>query len=202
MHAVTQSQHPWIIASHILSPEVQVTVHPSLVISHLHMPMVRLQQQTIIPFIMQHMLHIPPAIMVHRFCIMAQAAGSSQVQVIFIPPAHFSTFIVQRGTITMFGAIAGADAPPIPVPPIPDMPVIGRSIIIVPVMLTLRKKRTATTAGPEHPTEPVTPGVGHLGNGPRKPLSDLLSPMRRVIFHQQSNQVSRFYALFARNPAG
>jgi len=123
------------MASHALSPLVQVTQHPSLVISHLHMPMVRLQQQTIIPFIMQQQLTIPPAIMPQRFCIMAQAAGSLLLQVIFIPPAHFSTFIVQRGTITMFGAIAPAGAD-IPAPPIaiPLMPVVGRSIIIVPVM--------------------------------------------------------------------
>ena len=133
--AAMQSQQPWIIASHILSPLVQVMQQPSLVISHLHMPIVMLQQHTIMPFIMQQQLTIPPAIIAQRFCIIAHAAGSGQVQVIFIPPAHFSTFIVQRGTITMFGAIvpAGADIPEPPIP-MPGIPVVGRSIIIVPVM--------------------------------------------------------------------
>ena len=135
MQAVMQSQQPWIMASQALSPLVQVMTQPSLVISILQTPIVMLQQQTIIPFIMQHMLHIPPAIIWQRFCIMAQAAASSQTHVTFIPPAIFSIFMVQRGTMTMFGAIipapAGMGDPPIP---IPGIPVAGRSIIIVPVM--------------------------------------------------------------------
>ena len=52
--------------------------------------------------IMQQQLTIPPAIILHMFCIMAQAEGSEQVHVIFIPPAHFSIFIMQRGTMTVF----------------------------------------------------------------------------------------------------
>jgi hypothetical protein len=121
------------------SPLVHVTQQPSFVISHLHMPIIMLQQQTIMPFIMQQQETMPPAIILQRFCIMAQAAASVQTQVIFIPPVHFSTFIVQRGTITMFGAIipveAGMPAPmPIPIP-MPGMPVAGRSIIIVPVII-------------------------------------------------------------------
>src|SRR5207249_3089259 len=109
---------------------------PSLVISVLHTPIVMLQQQHIIPFIMQQKLHIPPAIMPQRFCIMAQAAGSVQTQVTFIPLAIFSILKVQRGTITMFGAIAGL-APPVIIglPAIPAIPFVGRSIIIVPVMI-------------------------------------------------------------------
>jgi hypothetical protein len=127
MQAVTQSQHPWIMSQQALSPLVQVTQHPSLVISTLHAPIVMLQQQTVIPFIMQHRLHIPPAIIVQRFCIMAQAVGSSQLQVIFIPPAHFSTFMVQRGTMTMFGVAAAGVPIGIPV----FIPAIAaRSIII------------------------------------------------------------------------
>lgn len=127
MQAAMQSQQPWIMSQQALSPLVQVTQQPSLVISTLHAPIVRLQQHTVMPFIMQHTLHMPPAIMVQRFCIMAQAVGSSQVQVIFIPPAHFSTFMVQRGTITMFGvAVVGA---PIGIPVF--IPAIAaRSIII------------------------------------------------------------------------
>jgi hypothetical protein len=91
------------------------------------------------PFIMQHMLHIPPWSIWQRFCIMAQAAVSVQLQVIFMPPWHFSTLKVQRGTITMFG-----DIPPVPVmgiPPmvgvaIPAMPIVARSIIVPFIVVT------------------------------------------------------------------
>jgi hypothetical protein len=119
MQAAMQSQQPWIILQQFGSPLVQVRQHPSLVISHLHRPTVMLQQQTIIPFIMQHIEHIPPAISFQRFCIMAQAAGSEQEQVIFIPSFIFSIVIVQRGTITMF---------------IPDVPVgIGLALVLAPI---------------------------------------------------------------------
>jgi hypothetical protein len=119
------------------SPLVQVTQQPSLVISILQEPIIMLQLQTTIPFIMQQTLHIPPAIMVQRFCIMVQAAGSSQLQVIFMPPAHFSTFIAQRGTITMLGDIAG-------IPLVIGMPperfaIALRSIIIAVVMIKLHR---------------------------------------------------------------
>jgi hypothetical protein len=138
MHVVMQSQHAWIMSQHILSPLVQVTQHPLAVISTLHIPIVMLQQQTIMPFIVQHMLHIPPAIMAHRFCIIVQAAGSSQAHVIFIPPAHFSIFIVQRGTITMFGAIGAVDMPA-GMFPIPD--IAERSIIIAAVMIAPNERK-------------------------------------------------------------
>jgi hypothetical protein len=46
------SQQAWIISQQALSPLVQVMDMPSLVMSHLHIPMVRLQQQIIMPFIM------------------------------------------------------------------------------------------------------------------------------------------------------
>jgi hypothetical protein len=94
-----QSQQAWIISQHLLSPEVQVTQTPLSVISHLHIPMVRLQQQTIMPFMVMQQLHMPPCSIVQRFCIMLHAIWSSHEQVIFIPPWHFSNFIVQRGTI-------------------------------------------------------------------------------------------------------
>jgi hypothetical protein len=100
-----QSQHDWIISQHLASPLVQVMTQPSLVISHLHMPIVRLQVQTTMPFIRQQTLHMPPASIWQRFCIMAQAEASSHEQVIFIPPWHFSIFMVQRGTIVMFAGI-------------------------------------------------------------------------------------------------
>jgi hypothetical protein len=95
----TQSQHAWIISQHLASPLVQVMLIPSGIISHLHMPIVKLQQQTIMPFIMQQQLHMPPVSIVHRFCIMLHAALSSQEHVIFMPPLIFSILKTQRGTI-------------------------------------------------------------------------------------------------------
>ena len=131
--AVMQSQQAWIIAQQSASPLVQVMQTPSSVISHLHMPIVRLQQQTIMPFIIMQQLHMPPAIMVQRFCIIVAAIVSSQVQVIFMPPLHFSIFIVQRGTIIHCGVVGMVAVPPIaPVAmgPMPVMPMPLRSIII------------------------------------------------------------------------
>jgi hypothetical protein len=103
------SQHDSIIAQQSLSPDVHVKQTPSLVISHLHMPMVRLQVQTTMPFIMQQQLHIEPAMLVHKLCRTPQAILSLQLQMIFMPPVHFSIFTVQRGTIMKFmpGAAAG-----------------------------------------------------------------------------------------------
>jgi hypothetical protein len=108
-----QSQEAWIISQQPLSPLTHVTQTPSLVISHLHIPIVKLQQQTMAPFIMQQQPHRAPVIMVHRFCNMAQAILSSQEQLIFMPPAHFSIFIVQRGIIipVMPGMVAGMTVP-------------------------------------------------------------------------------------------
>jgi hypothetical protein len=109
---------------------------PSDVISHLHMPMVMLQQQTIMPFIIMQQLHMPPASMLHRFCIMLQAILSVQVHVTFMPPAHLSNFMVQRGTIIMFmpAGMPGVIPVPMPVPPIMPVIIAVRSIIIVPVI--------------------------------------------------------------------
>jgi hypothetical protein len=121
MQPIRQSQQPWIISQQPWSPLVQVMQQPFLVISTLQLPIIRLQVQTITPFIMQQTLHMPPAIMVQRFCIMVQETVSSQVQVIFMPPVHFSTFMVQRGTMTMFGAVVGM------------LPVIG-VVLLMPVI--------------------------------------------------------------------
>jgi hypothetical protein len=111
-----------------LSPLVQVTRMPLSVISHLHIPMVRLQVQTAMPFIIMQQLTMPPAIMVQRFCIIVQAALSSQVQVIFIPPLHFSIFMVQCGIMS--------HCPPVgmvvmPGPVIAGMLIPERSIIML-----------------------------------------------------------------------
>ncbi len=148
-----QSQQAWIISQHLGSPLVQVMTQPSPVISHLHRPMVRLQQQTIMPFIMQQQLHMPPASIVHRFCIMLQAILSLQEQVTFIPPWHFSNFIVeQRGTIIMFmplGMPAGIPVVPMPVPPIMPVIMAARSIIIVPVIVASLSPRAVGRSRPE-----------------------------------------------------
>jgi hypothetical protein len=109
-------------------------VQPLLVISHLHMHIIMLQQQTIMPFIMAQQLTMPPASMLHRFCIMLHAVGSSQVQVIFMPPVQRSNFMVQRGTIMVFGIIGPEPVLGIIPVPIPGIPIAVRSIIIVLVM--------------------------------------------------------------------
>ena len=62
-----QSQQAWIISAHLGSPEVQVTVQPPEVASQRHMPIIRLQQQTIMPFIIMQQVHMPPWSMVQRF---------------------------------------------------------------------------------------------------------------------------------------
>ena len=128
-----QSQQACIISQHLASPLVQVRTQPLSVISHLHMPIVRLQQQTIMPFIIMQQLHMLPANMVKRFCIMLQAMASSHEQVIFMPPVHFSILIVQRGAIIQF-VVEGID-PVVPIGvamPVAPMPVmLARSIIIV-----------------------------------------------------------------------
>jgi hypothetical protein len=122
------------------SPEVQVMQQPSLVISHLHMPIVKWHVHTTIPFIMQQQEHIPPCNIMHRFCIMLQAIGSSQLQVIFMPPVHFSIRIVQRGTIKKLGAVGIPVVELTPDGAIPGMPMPGiampvRSIIIALAMV-------------------------------------------------------------------
>jgi hypothetical protein len=110
--------------------------------SHLHKPIVRLQQQTVIPFtIMQH-VHMPPANIVHKFCSMLVASLSSHEQLIFMPPVHRSILNVQRGTIIQFtpaGMVEGAVIPGIPTPGVamPGIPIPVRSIIIaVDIFLT------------------------------------------------------------------
>jgi hypothetical protein len=125
------SQQAWIISQHLASPLVQVMHTPSLVISLLHMPMVRLQQQHIMPFIIMQQLHMPPASIVHRFCTMLHAILSSHEQVIFMPPWHFSILNVHFGTISQFGTV-GMAVPGVAIPgmPIPGIPIPVRSIII------------------------------------------------------------------------
>jgi hypothetical protein len=129
---------------------------PLSVISHLLMAMVMLQQQTIIPFIMQQQEHIPPAIMVQRFWIMVADIASSLMQVIFMPPAHFSILMVQRGTIIMFGEVGVVEGEPIVPMPVVPMPIrFVRSIIIAPFIGFLPRvdgsSRTAVAASTRGP---------------------------------------------------
>jgi len=109
---------------------------PFSVISQRVIPIVRLQQLTGMPLSMTQQLHIPPASIVHRFCTMLQAILSSQTQVIFMPPVHFSSRTVQRGTISQFvptGAALGAPMLGLPRPgtPMPGIPIPVRSIMSV-----------------------------------------------------------------------
>jgi hypothetical protein len=125
-----QSQQDWIMSQQALSPEVQVTQQPSFVISTLHMPIVRLQQHTMTPFIMQQTEHMPPWSDMQRFCTMLFAVASSQTQVTFMPPWHFSNLNVQRGTIIHDDGIVIGEVMPPGVIPCVGMPMPVRSIII------------------------------------------------------------------------
>jgi hypothetical protein len=146
--ALMQSQQAWIIFSQFLSPDMQVIMQPMSVISILHMPIIpMLQQQQHMPFIIMQHETIPPAIMLHRFCTIMAAVLSLQVQVIFMPPAHFSIFIMQRGIIMpgmfmpdmledsgiIIGIIPIMGMPIIP-PPIPMLDI--RSLVIVVFILS------------------------------------------------------------------
>jgi hypothetical protein len=68
---------------------------------------------------------------------MAQATGSSHLQVIFMPSLVFSHVILQRGTIIMLGAIGVVPMPGIGDVPMPGIaiPIPARSIIIVLVII-------------------------------------------------------------------
>jgi hypothetical protein len=171
---VQQSQQAWIMAQQALSPLVQVMQTPLSVISHLHRPIIRLQQQAIMPFIIVQQEHMPPAIMVQRFCIMLQAVLSSQVQVIFMPPSHFSIVIAQRGTIIMFmpaGIVPAAPIVPVPVPmpgaPIPGIAIPARSIIKAFIM-GVNSTREATS---EVRSSPSGPAFGSINADSRRDVN-------------------------------
>jgi hypothetical protein len=132
-----QSQQAWIISQHLLSPEVQVRQTPLSVISHLHMPIVRLQQQTVMPFIITQQLHMPPASIEQRFCTMLQAILSSQTQVTFMPPLHFSNLRVQRGTISQLVLVGVAVGAPIVGAPMPGTPMAGIPIAVRSIIIAL-----------------------------------------------------------------
>src|SRR5262245_20568085 len=108
---------------------------PDSVISHLHMPIVKLNEHTGMPFITTQQPHMPPASIVHRFCTMLQAVLSSQTQVIFTPPAHLSHLMWPRGTMRklLTGVVVGVPRAGVPIvgTPTPDTPMLVRSIMTV-----------------------------------------------------------------------
>jgi hypothetical protein len=107
-----------------------------------HMPIIpRLQQQQHMPFIIMQQETMPPAIMLQRFCIMAAMVLSSQMQTIFMPPAHFSIFMVQRGTIMLGMTEDSEDI--IPMRGIMGMPIMLPDIwpMLIPIpMLDIRSE--------------------------------------------------------------
>jgi len=94
--------------------------------------MVRLQQHTTVPFITMQQLHMHPAMAEQSCCIMLAAMASSHMQVIFMPPVHFSILNVQRGTIIQFmdaGMVPGMVGAVIPWLLMPGRGIPIRSII-------------------------------------------------------------------------
>mgnify|MGYP000586643813 CR=1 FL=1 len=125
---------------------ILVSVH-----SHLHIDMQR--WHIVMPFIMHEQLHIQPANILHMFCKVAAAISSSQVQVIFMPPLHFSIFMVQRGTMHICmapGAAIGmpalgiepliGDAAPIILLSIIIMLVISNSLLLADLVVARRSR--------------------------------------------------------------
>ena len=99
---IMQSHMHWIILQQAASPLVQVMTQPMSVISTLQAPVVMLQQQQVMPFIVQQQLIMALGIIIQRFCIIAADILSSAMQVTRMPSAIFSNFIVQRGIIIGF----------------------------------------------------------------------------------------------------
>ena len=83
---------------------------------------------------------------------------SSQTRVIFMPPAHFSKVILQRGTIIMF--MPAPIAPVVPVMPAGDdipMPgIIPVRSIIVPVIWWVLKPGAFSSGNEPPPLAPTT----------------------------------------------
>lgn len=104
---------------------------PFSVISQVQLHIAMLHWHMTMPFFMQQQLHMPSQSILHMFCSVAHDISSSQTHIIFMPPAHFSIFIVQRGTmlmLPMLGIMAGML--PIIGPGIEPMVMLGRSVII------------------------------------------------------------------------
>lgn len=91
------------------------------------MPIVMLQFIIIIPFIIMQQLTMLPLSIVHRFCSMLADIASSQMHIIFMPPSHFSIFMVQRGMTIMFMPVVPVMGGFMVMPGI----IICRSIVII-----------------------------------------------------------------------
>jgi hypothetical protein len=160
---VMQSQQDWIIFSKCLSPLVHVIVHPMSIISTLHIPIIpTLHTHMVIPFIIMQHEHMPFCIIIMRLAIIAAEVLSSNVQVIRMPPGHFSMAMVHRGAIIMPGVlgviIPGIIIPPMPpimgmfiIPPPPigmDIPLVIPRSVIIPVVMA--NSSTGGPSGPDH----------------------------------------------------
>jgi hypothetical protein len=115
---------------------VQVIIIPVGVISILHIPIVMLHWQRIMPFIVQHIEHMPVFIIVIMFCIMAHWVLSLHEQLHVMPPGISSIFMLQRGIIIagiMPGAMKGVVIwPDIEARPISDMRLVVIGFMLVP----------------------------------------------------------------------
>lgn len=131
MQAVMQSQQACSMSQHALSPLVQVTHTPSAVLVHSHLHMTMLQLHIIMPFIMQQQLHMLSQSMLHMFWSVPHITSSSQTQVIFMPPAHFSIFILQRVTIAMPDMPGIIDIWPMGIWPGMELPIVLAGFIII-----------------------------------------------------------------------
>ncbi len=86
------------MAQQALSPDVQLMQQPSLVYSHLQIPIVKLHWQQVMPLHVQQQLQRPSASILQRFCRVPRATSSSQRQWILQPFEVFSNSTVQRGS--------------------------------------------------------------------------------------------------------
>jgi len=93
---IMQSQQAWIMAQQDGSPLVQVMQTPSLVGSHLHMPIAMLQQHIIMPFIIMQQLHMPPAIIEQRFWSIVADMASSLARNLHAAGAFFHLDLAPR----------------------------------------------------------------------------------------------------------
>jgi hypothetical protein len=171
MQPLMQSQQACSISQQCLSPDVQVMHTPSLVISHLQLHMAKLHWHMTMPFIIHEQLHMPFASMRQMFCNVPHDTSSSQLQVILIPPVHFSIFILHCGTMAILaiaGAMLGIPGMGIDEPAIPAID-MGRSTIIMDIAYSFRlraagqaatKRSIAACAGRQLVRAPLDAPVG------------------------------------------
>jgi hypothetical protein len=84
---------------------------------------------------------------------MPAATASSLLHVTFIPPGHFSIFMVQRGTIIMFkpdGIVAVPPMTPVPMAGVPRLAMLipDRSITLL-VISVAPRDRVSSIPGPD-----------------------------------------------------